>query len=68
MHVFTPKHDKELADIIKENNIYLTASLIEPGGNHQNEGLNCGLPVLYLNSGCMEEYCKGYGLDYEKHL
>ncbi len=63
-----PKHDKELADIIKENNIYLTASLNEPGGNHQNEGLNCGLPVLYLNSGCMEEYCHGYGLDYEKHL
>ena len=30
--------------------------------------MNCGLPVLYLNSGCMEEYCHGYGLDYEKHL
>jgi hypothetical protein len=65
---FPPKNGKELADKIKENDVYLTASLNEPGGNHQNEGLNCGLPVLYLNSGCMEEYCKGYGLNYEKHL
>ena len=60
----SPRNGIELANLIKQNDIYLTASKNEPGGNHQNEGLNCGLPVLYLDSGCMEEYCKGYGLSY----
>ena len=61
-----PKNGSELADLIKTHDVYLTASINEPGGNHQNEGLNCGLPVLYLDSGCMSEYCKGYGLAYSK--
>ena len=62
----TPKNGVELANLIKENDIYITASKNEPGGNHQNEGLNCGLPVLYIDSGCMKEYCNGYGLSYTK--
>ena len=62
-----PKNGSQLADLIKTHDIYLTASINEPGGNHQNEGLNCGLPVLYLDSGCMSEYCKGYGLTYSKN-
>ena len=61
---FEPKSGIELANLIKKNHIYLTASIFEPGGNHQNEGLNCGLPTLYLDSGCMKEYCDGYGLVY----
>ncbi len=56
----------ELADEIRKNDAYITGSRNEPGGNHQNEAINCGLPVLYLNSGCMKEYCEGYGLEYKK--
>src|SRR5690606_22649252 len=37
----------------------------EPGGNHQNEGALCGLPLLYRNSGCMPEYCDGFGVVFE---
>lgn len=57
-----PLSGLELAKKIKENHVYLTASINEPGGNHQNEGALCGLPVLFLNSGCMPEYCTGFGL------
>ena len=46
----------------------MTASIFEPGGNHQNEGLNCGLPTLYLDSGCMKEYCDGYGQSFNEHI
>ncbi len=54
----------ELADALRNHHAYITGSLNEPGGNHQNEAINCGLPALYLDSGCMKEYCKGFGLEY----
>jgi len=61
------KHIKPLDDLflsneLKKNHVYLTASINEPGGNHQNEGALCGLPVLYRDSGCLPEYLKGYGI------
>ena len=68
--VYKPQFGTKLAKLISKHNVYITASENEPGGNHQNEGLNCGLPVLYLKSGCMEEYCKSYGYSFnnEKDL
>ena len=59
-----PLSGHELAAAIQKNHVYLTASQNEPGGNHQNEGANCGLPVLYRESGCMQEYCEGFGVSY----
>ncbi len=50
-----------LSSELKRHSIYLTASICEPGGNHQNEGALCGLPLLYRNSGCLPEYCDGFG-------
>lgn len=61
----TPLHGEELAQAIKQNHVYLTASQFEPGGNHQNEGACCGLPLLYRNSGSMPEYCDGFGIMYD---
>ena len=40
---------------------YLTASRLEPGGNHVTEALMSGLPVLYLDNGSHHEYCDGLG-------
>ena len=37
------------------------------GGNHHIEGAQCGLPVLYINSGGIPEYCDGYGVMFEKN-
>ena len=42
-----PLHSKNLATELKKHHVYLTASINEPGGNHQNEAALCGLPLLY---------------------
>ena len=64
--LINPLFEKKLSNALNENHAYITGSINEPGGNHQNEAINCGLPVLYINSGCMKEYCDGYGLEYNK--
>jgi hypothetical protein len=60
-----PMDAESLANELSSHHIYLTASVNEPGGNHQNEGALCGLPLLYRNSGCLPEYCNGYGVMFE---
>ena len=65
LKLISPLSGKELSDFLSSCHIYLTGSINEPGGNHQNEGANIGLPILYLNSGSMNEYCKNYGVAFE---
>jgi len=60
-----PLHGPQLAATLRSHHVYLTASQFEPGGNHQNEGALCGLPLLYRDSGCLPEYCAGYGLIFD---
>ncbi len=57
-----PLESESLADELRRHHVYLTASINEPGGNHQNEGALCGLPLLYRDSGCLPEYCDGFGI------
>jgi hypothetical protein len=57
-----PTSSQHLALLLKQHHVYLTASRNEPGANHQNEGANCGLPLLYRESGCLPEYCRGFGI------
>ncbi len=64
-HYLKPISGKTLADELRGHHVYVTGSINEPGGNHQIEGGACGLPLLYRNSGCMPEYCEGYGLMFE---
>jgi len=64
--VIAPSSGKKLANLIKENHIYLTASLNEPSGNHHIEAAQCGLPLLYINSGGIPEYCTGYGIEFNE--
>jgi len=66
LHI-NPVQGAELALKIKENHGYITATVNEPGGNHQNEGAACGLPLLYRNSGCLPEYCEGYGVMFDEN-
>ncbi len=61
-----PLFDEELGNALRNNHAYITASMNEPGGNHQNEGINCGLPALYRDSGCMKEYCEGFGIEFNQ--
>lgn len=59
-----PLHGVALADELRSHHVYLTASQFEPGGNHQNEGANCGLPLLYRQHASMPEYCDGFGIGF----
>ena len=63
-HLIRPLAGLELAEKIKEHHIYVTASVNEPSGNHHIEAAQCGLPILYKDSGGIPEYCKGYGVSF----
>jgi hypothetical protein len=60
-----PLDGTTLAEELRSHHAYVTGSQNEPGGHHQNEGALCGLPLLYRNSGCMPEYCAGFGVPFE---
>jgi hypothetical protein len=60
--VLPPLHGAELANELRKHHVYITGSINEPGGNHQNEGGLSGLPIIFLDSGSMSEYCDGYGI------
>jgi len=62
--VIKPLSGHKLAEELKKHHIYLTASRNEPAGMHHIEGALCGLPLLYINSGSLPEYCNGYGIEY----
>jgi hypothetical protein len=59
-----PMDGQPLAAELSSHHAYVTGSVNEPGGNHQNEGALCGLPLLYRKSGCMPEYCDGFGISF----
>ena len=61
-----PLSGLDLAKELKKSHLYLTASRNEPSGNHHIEAAQCGLPILYLNSGGIPEFCKGFGISFEK--
>lgn len=60
-----PLSGVDLATELRKHNAYVTGSLNEPSGNHHIEGAQCGLPLLYMQSGALPEYCKGYGVSYD---
>lgn len=62
--LISPLSGKKLANELKNNHLYITGSLNEPSGNHHIEAAQCGLPIMYLNSGGTPEYCKGYGIEF----
>ena len=59
-----PLHGKNLSNELKRHHLYLTASKNEPSGNHHIEAAQCGLPILYINSGGTPEYCNRYGIEF----
>lgn len=63
-----PLAGDELAKELKKNHLYITGSINEPSGNHHIEAAQCGLPILYKNSGGVPEYCKGFGVAYDNDL
>ena len=64
--ILLPLEGVDLAKELKNHHLYLTASLNEPSGNHHIEAAQCGLPILFINSGGIPEYCEGFGLGFEE--
>lgn len=46
-----PVNSKKLAEMLKQNDIYITASQKDPCSNSLIEALSCGLPVVALSDG-----------------
>ncbi len=51
MRVLPPVPSQQLAQLLREHDIYITASKNDPCSNSLIEALACGLPALYLDSG-----------------
>ncbi len=64
-NLIEPKSGKDLAKQIKDNHFYITGTVNEPSGNHHIEAAQCGLPIMYIDSGGVKEYCEGFGLEFD---
>jgi len=62
--VISPISGKKLAEELRSQDFYITGSINEPSGNHHIEAAQCGLPIMYINSGGVGEYCNGFGIEY----
>ncbi len=60
IHNISPQPSEALGDILRNHDIYITASKNDPCSNALIEALACGLPALYLNEGGHPELV-GYG-------
>jgi len=66
--VIKPLAGLDLAKELKKHHIYITASVNEPSGNHHIEAAQCNLPIIYINSGGVPEYCEGYGWEMSESI
>ena len=60
-----PMNETDLSLELKRHHVYITGSLNEPSGNHHMEAAMTGLPILYINSGGIPEYCDNFGVEFE---
>ena len=60
-----PVDSYKLAGLLREHDIYLTASRNDPCSNSLIEALVCGLPAIYLQSGGHPEIVKQAGAGFE---
>lgn len=64
-----PTHGIMLANLLRENHAYLTASLWEPCGMHHVEGAQCGLPLIYHeDGGGIVEFGRRYGVGFRGNV
>jgi len=60
----TPMNGQKLGIELSKHHLYISASINEPAGMHHIEGILCGLPIVFRNSGALPEYCNGYGVSF----
>jgi len=67
IRLIPPVPSEELADILRQHDIYITASKNDPCSNALIEALACGLPALYLNDGGHPELVGHGGLPFNSN-
>ncbi len=65
IHHIQPQDSEKLAELLRQHDIYITASLHEPCSNALLEALACGLPALYRNDGGNRELVQFGGLPFD---
>jgi glycosyltransferase involved in cell wall biosynthesis len=60
-----PTYGREVGDILRSHDIYVTAARYEACGMHHVEAASCGLPVLYhKDGGAIPEICRSHGVEF----
>ncbi|MBK8781534.1 MAG: glycosyltransferase [Anaerolineales bacterium] len=65
IRVIPPVDSVCLADLLREHDVYITASKNDPCSNSLVEALSCGLPAVYLQSGGHPEIVNQAGVGFE---
>jgi len=65
IRVIPPVDSGRLADLLRDHDIYITASKNDPCSNSLIEALSCGLPAVYLQSGGHPEIVNQAGAGFE---
>lgn len=63
--MLSPITSEELAEKLRQYDVFITASRYDPCSNSLIEALACGLPAMYLNSGGHPEIVGQAGLPFE---
>jgi glycosyltransferase involved in cell wall biosynthesis len=66
IRVIGPLASEPLADLLREQDVYLAASRDDPCSNALLEGLACGLPAAYLRSGGHPELVGEGGIGFDE--
>lgn len=62
---FPPAREAQLAGLLRQCHVYVTASKWESGGMHFIEGAQCGLPILYhTDGGGIVEVAERFGIGF----
>lgn len=60
-----PRRHPALADTLKKAHVLLQLARFETCSNALIEGINCGLPVIFLDSGANKEMGQDYGVEFQ---
>jgi glycosyltransferase involved in cell wall biosynthesis len=64
IQMLPPVNSEQLAELLRQHDIYISASKHECCSNSLIESLSCGLPILYIKSGSNGEIVKQAGLGF----
>lgn len=65
INMMPPVNSYRLADLLREQDVYITASRNDPCSNSLIEALACGLPAIHLQSGGHPEIVNQAGVGFE---